>query len=169
MTWPNLDGNPNAASCKASWAGNACLLDEGARSGSRQRFDRILLSVNTFGWLAEPKILRSATRLGRSSTAAANSRRSFTMAAFIITYDLLKSGQNYQALIKQLESWKAVRIQLSTWILQHSNTTCSQIRDGLSPHLDANDKLFVGKLTAAAWKPISTQMDAWLKQAIESA
>ena len=88
------------------------------------------------------------------------------MAAYIITYDLHKVGQNYDGLIDQIKesyptNW---HVQLSVWIVQTASTS-AQIRDNLKPYLDSNDKLFVAKLTGeAAWFRYSQNVTDWLKK-----
>lgn len=73
------------------------------------------------------------------------------MAAFIVSYDLRKQGRDYQTLYDRLKQWKAVSILESVWLIRW-DATSSQIRDDLKKYIDANDALFVAKLTGqAAW------------------
>lgn len=52
----------------------------------------------------------------------------------------------------------------SVWIIITSQGAI-QIRDFLSPCLDSNDKLFVGKLSGeAAWTGYRAQITEWLKK-----
>ena len=87
------------------------------------------------------------------------------MAAFLITYDLNYSGQNYRNLeqsIKNLTTSYA-KIATTTYII-NSNLNSTAIRDNLSNHVDNNDELFVSKLTGeAAWKGLSDEISSWLK------
>lgn len=87
------------------------------------------------------------------------------MATYIITYDLNKSGQNYNCIIKKLEAygthWHA---QGSVWLLV-TDQSATQIRDHLGACLDDNDELFVARLSGeAAWRGYSTQISEWLKK-----
>lgn len=86
------------------------------------------------------------------------------MSVYIVTYDLIKQGQNYACITQKLKSypthWHA---QGSVWIIE-TNQTAVQVRDHLSPCLDSNDKLFVAKLTGeAAWTGYAQNISDWLK------
>ncbi|MES2002823.1 MAG: hypothetical protein V4444_11015 [Pseudomonadota bacterium] len=90
------------------------------------------------------------------------------MSTYIVTYDLMKQGQNYECLIKKLDAytthWHA---QGSVWIIETSNSA-SQIRDDLSSCLDANDKLIVARLQGeAAWLGYGDSISKWLKDRLE--
>jgi len=83
---------------------------------------------------------------------------------FVVVYDLMKQGQNYSCLVKKLEAypthWHA---QGSVWFIETSESA-AQIRDYLSPCLDANDKLIVARLDGeAAWQGHSQHNGQWLK------
>ena len=86
------------------------------------------------------------------------------MAAYIVTYDLHKQGQNYDCLHEKLEAYPTHwHMQQSVWIIA-TNQTAVQIRDSLGECLDQNDKLFVGKLSGeAAWRGYSKDVTNWLK------
>lgn len=86
------------------------------------------------------------------------------MAAYIVTYDLMKQGQNYDCLCKKLEEypthWHA---QGSVWLIQTS-LSAVQVRDDLASCLDSNDKLIVARLQGeAAWQGYGEQINSWLK------
>tara|TARA_A100001391_G_scaffold136353_1_gene95003 strand:+ start:22382 stop:22657 length:276 start_codon:yes stop_codon:yes gene_type:complete len=87
------------------------------------------------------------------------------MKAFIVTYDLIKSGQNYACITKKLKSYPTHwHMQGSVWIIRTSETA-KQIRDGLKSCLDSNDKLFVAALSGeAAWCGYTDNITDWLKQ-----
>ncbi|MFO7195662.1 CRISPR-associated protein Cas2 [Enterococcus faecium] len=74
------------------------------------------------------------------------------MDSFIISYDLNKSGKNYDDLIKKIKTYsKWAKINESVWFFK-SNKKCPEIRDDLKSVMDKDDSLFVAKLTgAAAW------------------
>lgn len=85
------------------------------------------------------------------------------MSAYIVSYDLIKQGQNYDCITDKLETYpNHWHMQQSVWIVV-TDQTHSQIRDNLKSCLDQNDKLFVGKLSAAAWHPpFGEKGDKWL-------
>lgn len=90
------------------------------------------------------------------------------MAAYIVTYDLMKQGQNYTCIAEKLKAypthWHA---QGSVWIIETAQTA-AQIRDSLSGCLDQNDKLIVARLEGeAAWRGYSDQINRWLKDRLE--
>lgn len=70
----------------------------------------------------------------------------------IITYDLNKSGKNYDdlyAYIKSFTQW--AHINDSVWFVS-SSKSCETIRNDLRRILDSNDSIFVASLTGeAAW------------------
>lgn len=85
------------------------------------------------------------------------------MKAYLITYDLNKSGQNYSGLYDAIKTasyndtwWHYLD---STWIIKSSMTT-SQVYDILKPYIDNNDHILVievvenyyGFLPNDAWK-----------------
>ena len=89
------------------------------------------------------------------------------MAAYIVTYDLMKQGQNYDCIIAKLKAYSTHwHMQQSAWIIVSSQTAI-EIRNDLLNCLDANDKLFVGQLSAAAWKSAGADADNWLIAAIK--
>jgi hypothetical protein len=87
------------------------------------------------------------------------------MNTYIIGYDLNRPGQGYHDLfeaIKDLGAWG--HYLDSTWIVK-SAYNAVQIRDCLSPYLDANDELLVACLSGeAAWIGFNSDGSAWLKQ-----
>lgn len=89
------------------------------------------------------------------------------MSAYIVCYDLMKQGQNYDCIIKKLEAYPSHwHMQQSVWIVVGEETAV-QIRDDLKSCLDTNDKLFVGKLSAGAWTTYGTDADKWLISVIK--
>ena len=91
------------------------------------------------------------------------------MAAYVISYDLNKPGQNYNQLYEAIKRncpthWRCLD---STWIVDYSNGA-TQLRDNLTPYIDSNDKLLVARLSnEAAWYGFNTNGSAWLKNLIE--
>ncbi|AWX56922.1 hypothetical protein AB432_018535 [Brevibacillus brevis] len=69
------------------------------------------------------------------------------MAVYLITYDLNKSGQNYDKLYEQIKSCGAWWHYLdSTWLVD-STLNATQIRDRMKNAMDDNDFCLVIKLT----------------------
>ncbi len=84
------------------------------------------------------------------------------MATYIVAYDLHKQGQNYACLIKKLEGYGThFHMQQSVWIIE-TEQSAVQVRDHLKPCLDSNDKLFVGRMSAAAWSGFTLEQSRWL-------
>ena len=85
------------------------------------------------------------------------------MRAYIISYDLLTPGKNYEDLLKKIKSYPMwARLGGSAYIVITENTAV-EIRDNLKPFLDSNDKLFVGTLIApAAWTGLSDEVSKWI-------
>jgi hypothetical protein len=86
------------------------------------------------------------------------------MKSYLIGYDLRKPGQDYKDLIEAIKKlgtwWHCLD---STWIIK-SNLSAEQIRDKLTPHIDANDKLLVVKLfREAAWIGFDKNCSDWLQ------
>ena len=86
------------------------------------------------------------------------------MNTYIISYDLINPGQNYESLIKKIRSYQSwARLGGSAYVIV-SNENVVTVRDKLLKILDNNDKLFVGKVNApAAWYGLSEEVSDWLK------
>lgn len=82
---------------------------------------------------------------------------------FIVSYDLNKQGQKYTELIdaiKQYHNWAC--LGGSAYIIE-TNKSHVEVRDDLGHHIDGNDKLFVGQLSApAAWRGYSDEVSNWI-------
>ena len=78
----------------------------------------------------------------------------------IITYDLCKSGKNYEDLYKYIQSYTVcARITESTWFVS-TDKTCTTIRDEIRNIIDSDDRLFVAELTGtAAWRNVLSGSD----------
>lgn len=89
------------------------------------------------------------------------------MAAYIVTYDLIKEGQNYECLHKKLQAYGTHwHMQRSVWIVVTGKSS-KEVRNDLLPCLDQNDKLFVAKLSGeAAWHGYGNKATEWLKSNI---
>lgn len=90
------------------------------------------------------------------------------MSAYLVSYDLRQTGQNYECIRTKLQGYpNSWNMQGSVWIIS-SEQTAAQIRDDLVKCLDGNDNLFVAKLHVTAWTGFSDQNSAWLKNVIEA-
>ena len=85
------------------------------------------------------------------------------MSTYIITYDLMQQGQNYTCLTTRLKAYGTwCHLQGSVWIIV-TTQSAAQVRDYLRACLDANDRLFVGRLSGeAAWTSHGKVMGDWL-------
>lgn len=61
---------------------------------------------------------------------------------YIVTYDLRKPVQNYEALISVLKKLPAVHAMQSTWFVETSRSP-QALYEYLEPFIDKNDLLFV--------------------------
>lgn len=68
------------------------------------------------------------------------------MKKYLVSYDLDKPGQDYTALIDELNRLGATKVLYSEWILRNTSSA-SDIRDHLMKFIDRNDKLLVVALT----------------------
>lgn len=94
-------------------------------------------------------------------------KEKYEMSAYIVSYDLNQHGQNYTCIINKLKAYSSHwHMQGSVWIVV-TDQTASEVRDYLKPCLDANDQLFVGLLSAAAWFGYSDEVGEWLKSCIK--
>ena len=83
------------------------------------------------------------------------------MALYLVTYDLMRPGQNYTNLFQTLQSVPHCHALQSVWFIKHPGDS-SRIRDWLRPHIDANDKLFVCLITD--WASLNVACGTWLNQ-----
>ena len=86
------------------------------------------------------------------------------MATYIISYDLLQPGQNYERLYEAIKSYGIwAKINESLWAVV-TTSSAVQIRDNLLAHIDTNDRLIVIKSgVEAAWRN-SICKNEWLKE-----
>lgn len=92
------------------------------------------------------------------------------MKSYLITFDLNKEGQDYEAIIKRIEGLGAYRKCLkNTWVVKTS-WTAPQICDYLIKQLDKNDSVLVVELTGnASWSSnLGDSITNWLKNTLAS-
>ncbi|AYA02261.1 SinR family protein [Acinetobacter sp. WCHAc010034] len=88
------------------------------------------------------------------------------LKSYMIGYDLNKSGKNYSGLTEKIKEisgtwWHHLD---STWIVK-SEKSAVEIRDLLSPFIDADDELLVAGLSGdAAWKGFNSKGSEWIKK-----
>lgn len=92
------------------------------------------------------------------------------MAVYLITYDLNKTGQNYESLYEAIKKASSNDVWMhyldSTWIIK-SDLSSKQIYDILKPSVDDNDLFLIIKVTNdyygwlpdGAWDYLSKMFD----------
>ncbi|MEA3049945.1 MAG: hypothetical protein QOG84_1781 [Sphingomonadales bacterium] len=84
------------------------------------------------------------------------------MPVYAISYDLRNPGRNYEPLWGRLRDWKAQRVLESLWVIDTTSTAVT-IRDDLKLYIDANDRVFVARLSGeTAWNSLQPGGAAWL-------
>jgi hypothetical protein len=66
---------------------------------------------------------------------------------YLISYDLVAPGKDYQPLWDALAAIGAVRVLASQWVVSHSNATPKSIGDYCVKSMDANDRILVTELS----------------------
>lgn len=86
------------------------------------------------------------------------------MACYIISYDLLAPGRNYEQLYSALKTYsKWAKINESVWAVV-TEKKAVEIRVHLTQYIDENDRIFVIKSgVEAAWRN-SRCKNEWLKE-----
>lgn len=82
------------------------------------------------------------------------SRKEVNNVNYLVSYDLNKSGKDYDGVYKAIEKASSgtwCRPLESVWVIQ-SNLTTQAIYDVIAPHIDSNDRLLVIEVAnSAAW------------------
>lgn len=89
------------------------------------------------------------------------------MAHFMTSYDL-HNQRTYEPVWDKLESWGAVRILESMWLVTLNNTA-AQVRDALKAVVDTDDSIVVIELkTGSMWGTVNGKKAGvdWLKRNI---
>jgi hypothetical protein len=68
------------------------------------------------------------------------------MSVFVIAYDLKNPGKDYTSLISAIQTVPWCHAQGSVWFVEHPGPA-STVRDILIGHMDANDVLFVDRVS----------------------
>lgn len=84
--------------------------------------------------------------------------------AYIVTYDLINTGKNYEGLIHKIKEYGVwARLGGSSYVIV-TEQTAVEIRSFLSEVIDSDDKLFIGVLNApAAWTGMPENVSNWLR------
>ena len=84
-------------------------------------------------------------------------------SVFLITYDLINPGKNYEPLLRKIKSYESwARLGGFSYLI-YTDSTAVQVRDNLKEALEVNDKLFVGIAPApSAWIGLSEEVSNWI-------
>jgi hypothetical protein len=88
------------------------------------------------------------------------------MATLLVGYDLNRPGQNYPGLFEEFKRCTRWWHHLdSTWLVVSAETPV-ELRNRLSPHIDAGDELLVIDISndAAAWVGFNDRAGRWIKE-----
>lgn len=85
------------------------------------------------------------------------------MNIYIVTYDLLNPGQNYEKLLQKIKSYSSwAKLGGSSYLILTDKNPV-QIRDHLKVILDENDKIFVGTCPVpSAWYGMPENVSKWI-------
>lgn len=87
---------------------------------------------------------------------------------YIVSYDLLEPGQNYDNLIEKIKeagSW--AKLGGSAYLVDSAKSAV-ELRDEYKKLLDSNDKLYVGRVDApAAWSGMPQDVTQWIKDKLD--
>ncbi len=70
---------------------------------------------------------------------------------YLISYDLVTPGLDYQPLWNALAAISAQRVLLSQWIARCADTSAGNLRDYIRSFVDTNDRVLVTCLDSADW------------------
>lgn len=87
------------------------------------------------------------------------------MAVHWVNYDLNKTGQNYDSLIKYLKSHDNWAKPLKSSFLVKTSLSVAALRDGIKSHIDTNDDVLVINVDGKSWASygLSDEINLWLK------
>jgi hypothetical protein len=89
------------------------------------------------------------------------------MRTFLIAYDLMKPGKNYEDLYAAIKGISGAwcHVLNSLWMVK-ANSSASVMHDAVRAQMDPNDKLFVADVTGdlMAWTNLSEEISNWIKQ-----
>ncbi len=90
------------------------------------------------------------------------------MAVHWVNYDLNKSGQNYDELIKYLKSGDSWCKPLKSSFLVKTSASVATLRDGIKKYIDTNDDVLVINVDGKSWGSygLSEEVNTWLSNNI---
>lgn len=83
------------------------------------------------------------------------------MAILLVTYDLKSPGRNYEPVWAYLRSFTHCKGLESVWVLD-TPLSVAQVRDGLIPLVDTNDRTFVVRIANYDWASLRYPCADWL-------
>jgi len=87
------------------------------------------------------------------------------MAVHWVNYDLNKTGQDYDDLIKYLKSHDSWATPLKSSFFVKTSLTAGELRDGIKKHVDANDDVVVVPVGGHGWatQSIPSSVTDWMR------
>ena len=87
---------------------------------------------------------------------------------YIVSYDLIEPGQNYEQLLTLIKAERAwARLGGSAYLVD-SDAPAVDLRDKYRKAIDGIDKLYVGFAKApAAWAGMPDDVSRWIKEHLE--
>lgn len=85
------------------------------------------------------------------------------MAVRLITYDLNRTGQNYDGFMKVIKNYTWARLSESSYAVDTSDTP-EMIYKKLEPYVDSNDYVVVITLEANWWAYHTQEILDWLRE-----
>ena len=70
---------------------------------------------------------------------------------YLLSYDLLKPGQDYEKLYDELASMDAQRVLQSQWVFRRFKTSATGLRDHYRQFIDGNDRLLIVAIDSDDW------------------
>ena len=78
---------------------------------------------------------------------------------YIISYDLVAPGRDYQTLWDELARMGAHRVLHSQWAVRLTETSAPRLRDHFQQFIDSNDRLLVTCLDSSDWAAFKAMTD----------
>lgn len=84
------------------------------------------------------------------------------MSVLLVTYDLLKRGQNYDGFHKVIKSYEWKQLSESSYAIKTGETP-QMVFNKLAPYMDANDHVYVINLRKPLWYYGPKSVNEWLE------
>lgn len=86
------------------------------------------------------------------------------MTVYSISYDLNKTGQNYDGLIREINSFPDYqKVMKSDWLISYAGTA-EQVYQRLAKHLDTNDHILISEVTISYYGFLHQDVWNWLNK-----